>query len=175
MPGCPPCPRSGLHLSRQAPRARSLRESSLHSTIVWNRFRVWNWMVIAIGRCEVRLRDPWARVRHDPGGDERHEKKSRTERLATSKQSPPYPHPPTHAPDQRPHVYPGTHASPQTTPFTRSSSVVVTVVATAPRRGSSEGASLTASVTALLRVPGGAEVSGFGVRSSVPVPVHVMY
>jgi hypothetical protein len=33
-----------------------------------------------------------------------------------------------------------------------------------PRRGSSEGASLTASVTALLRVPGGAEVRGFGVR-----------
>jgi len=42
--------------------------------------------------------------------------------------------------------------------------VVVTEMATAPRRGSSEGASPTASVTALLRVPGGAEVSGFGVR-----------
>jgi hypothetical protein len=48
------------------------------------------------------------------------------------------------------------------TPLT--SAVVVTEMATAPRRGSSEGASPTASVTALLRVPGGAEVSGFGVR-----------
>ena len=38
-------------------------------------------------------------------------------------------------------------------------------MATAPGRGSSEGASPTASsVTALLRVPGGAEVSGFGIR-----------
>ena len=38
-------------------------------------------------------------------------------------------------------------------------------MATAPRRGSGsgEGASLTASVAALLRVPGGAEVRGFGV------------
>ena len=35
-------------------------------------------------------------------------------------------------------------------------------MATAPGRGSSEGASPTASVTALLRVPGGTEVSGFG-------------
>jgi len=44
--------------------------------------------------------------------------------------------------------------------------VVVTDMATAPRRGSGsgEGASLTASVAALLRVPGGAEVRGFGVR-----------
>jgi hypothetical protein len=55
---------------------------------------------------------------------------------------------------------PGTHhASPHTTPLTRSSAVVVTVMATAPGRGSSEGASPTASVTALLRVPGGAEIS----------------
>ena len=37
-------------------------------------------------------------------------------------------------------------------------------MATAPRRGSSKGTSLTASVTALLRVPGGAELRGFGVR-----------
>ena len=36
-------------------------------------------------------------------------------------------------------------------------------MATAPGRGSSEGASPTASVTALLRVPGGTEVSGFGI------------
>ena len=42
----------------------------------------------------------------------------------------------------------------------------MTDMATAPRRGSGsgEGASLTASVAALLRVPGGAEVRGFGVR-----------
>ena len=41
------------------------------------------------------------------------------------------------------------------------------------RRGSSEGASLTASVTALLRVPGGAEVSGFGIRERlIALMVH---
>ena len=66
----------------------------------------------------------------------------------------------------RPHPNPGTHASPQTAPHTPSSAVVMTEMATAPRRGrgSGEGASLTASVAALLRVPGGAEVRGFGVR-----------
>ena len=45
--------------------------------------------------------------------------------------------------------------------------------ATAPGRGSSEGASPTASVTALLRVPGGAEVSGFGIRKRlIALMVH---
>ena len=43
----------------------------------------------------------------------------------------------------------------------------------APGRGSSEGASPTASVTALLRVPGGAEVSGFGIRERlIALTVH---
>ena len=51
--------------------------------------------------------------------------------------------------------------------------MVVTVMATAPGRGSSEGASPTASVTALLRVPGGAEVSGFGIRERlIALTVH---
>ena len=46
-------------------------------------------------------------------------------------------------------------------------------MATAPGRGSSEGASPTASVTALLRVPGGAEVSGFGIREwLIALTVH---
>ena len=48
-------------------------------------------------------------------------------------------------------------------------------MATAPGRGSSEGASPTASVTALLRlrVPGGAEVSGFGIRERlIALTVH---
>ena len=57
--------------------------------------------------------------------------------------------------DNKPPVTPTPHHSP-------ASAVVVTVMATAPGRGSSEGASPTASVTALLRVPGGTEVSGFG-------------
>ena len=47
---------------------------------------------------------------------------------------------------------------------------------TAPGRGSSEGAIPTASVTALLRVPavpGGAEVSGFGIRERlIALTVH---
>eukprot|EP00900_Chrysochromulina_parva_P007913 jgi/Chrpa1/17122/Chrysochromulina_OHIO_Genome00023386-RA len=51
-------------------------------------------------------------------------------------------------------------------------------MATAPRRGSGsgEGASLTASVAALLRVPGGAEVRGFGVRERLmALTVHARH
>ena len=51
--------------------------------------------------------------------------------------------------------------------------MVVTVMATAPGRGSIEGASPTASVTTLLRVPGGAEASGFGIRERlIALTVH---
>ena len=47
------------------------------------------------------------------------------------------------------------------------------MMASAPGRGSSEGASPTASVTALLRVPGGTEVSGFGIRERlIALTVH---
>jgi len=54
---------------------------------------------------------------------------------------------------------------------------VVTEMATAPRRGSGsgEGASLTASVAALLRVPGSAEVRGFGIKTDSSKPLTGMF
>ena len=80
------------------------------------------------------------------------------------------PHPPTHAPD---HTRTPGHTRRPTPHHSPASAVVVTVMATAPGRGSSEGASPTASVTALLRVPGGAEVSGFGIRERlIALTVH---
>ena len=85
------------------------------------------------------------------------------------------PHPPTHAPEARPHPNPGTHASHHTTPLTR-------------KRGGGDGDGdgartweqrgrepdgIGRSVTALLRVPGGAEVSGFGIRERlIALTVH---
>ena len=100
----------------------------------------------------------------DTGGSrDTHKTDTRTSQT-NLKANPTHRHTRTHA---RPHPNPGTHASPDTTPLTRSSAVVVTVMATAPRRGSSEGASPTASVAALLRIPGSAEVGGFGVREQL--------
>ena len=78
-----------------------------------------------------------------------------------------HPHPPTH------HTRTPGHTRRPTPHHSPASAVVVTVMATAPGRGSSEGASPTASVTALLRVPGGTEVSSFGIRERlIALTVH---
>ena len=117
---------------------------------------------IRVQFCSVELL-PVKRHRGEPGHT-----RDRHKNLTNQPQN--QPHPPTHAPDHT--RTPGRTRRP-TPHHSPASAVVVTVMATAPGRGSSEGASPTASVTALLRVPGGTEVSGFGIRERlIALTVH---